>query len=198
MDVWQPRMAALVKVFGAADDSVLTAIPPIYMGGGADIVCFPNYLGGVAYVTAGLTGGVEGVDQAPSQMGNYELVMCTKERCRGEAATSDLDKAQRQDWAPNFLSQFAVATLTEPYDIGDTMDFPLLEDSAIEALLFLGIGPKVRFGFGGKTYGLLLCLGITQSELNRCRKEGSHVVVKALKDAGVFPWTDPKRASVIK
>ena len=182
LDVWQSRLDALSRIFGKPSETIFTANPPIYRGGGADVVCFPAYSGGVAYVTAGLTGGGDDVEQPPGELGNYELVMCTPQPTR---------------WVPDFLSQFARATLGEVYNPRETMDFPHLESSALEALLFVDGTPEgVDFEFNGERFGLLLCVGITKAELAACRKQGPQVVIDALRERGIFPWTDPTRYSV--
>jgi hypothetical protein len=42
----------------------------------------------------------------------------------------------------------------------------------------------------------LLCVGITASELNACRNGRRLLVERALKESGVYPFTDLTRQSV--
>jgi len=45
----------------------------------------------------------------------------------------------------------------------------------------------------GRKAGLLLCIGITADELAACRKGRNVEVEQALKEAGVYPYTDLHR-----
>jgi hypothetical protein len=69
------------------------------------------------------------------------------------------------------------------------------EGSTIAALLFL---EYARFNVRGKKAGLLLCIGITADELAACRKGRRADVEEALKKAGIYPYTDLYRRSVLK
>ena len=68
------------------------------------------------------------------------------------------------------------------------------EGATIAAFLFCEYG---RFKVLGRDAGLLLCLGITEDELSACRAGNRSHVESAIKDAGVFPFTDLFRPSVL-
>jgi hypothetical protein len=72
-----------------------------------------------------------------------------------------------------------------------------LSDSTLRAFVFANpTGVPTYFEFFGAKYGLLLCVGITADELRYARSEGSDLLLRKLKESGVFPYTIPDRASV--
>jgi hypothetical protein len=191
MDVWKFRRPALEAIFGRAEPNIHVAVPPIYDGGGADVLAFRGFVPGVTYVTSGLTGPVENIIQKPSQsLGNYELMICLP----GGGA-----------WAANLISFLARYTLQAELNPGETMDLPhaevpALKGTSISALLFAepDLKGKPAFKFAGKQFGLLLCVGITARELKAVKKDGSAIVLRGLQRKGVFPYTDPMRVSLSK
>ena len=90
------------------------------LGGFADVLAFPQYVPGMTYVTADLTG--EGVGQLPSSFGNYELMVCVRE---------ELSRAA------DLISRLARYTCEAELEAGETMDLPdFFPGSVIKALLF--------------------------------------------------------------
>ncbi len=184
--VWKERLPALEAIFGPADDDVATSPVPLRFGGGADVLTFRQHVSGVTYVTSGLTGGVDHVEQAaggPAK--DYELVISLPK----DAA-----------WAPNLTSMLAPYTFDVPLRVGETMDLPpdvAAESTELGALLFteLDLGGK-SFTFGGASHGLLLCVGITKTELRAKKKRGGAWLARELAAAGVLPFTDLRRTTI--
>jgi hypothetical protein len=180
---WDARVAAIEVVLGKCEDLVGHAVIPFQigceMGGAADIVYFRHHLPGRVSVTCELIG-CEG--QVPNDLGNYELMICHRDD---------------DEWGPDLISKLAYYTLEAELKTGDTMDIgPATPDgSTIAALLFFDYA---RFEVRGKKAGLLLCIGITADELEACRKGRRAEVEQALKKAGVYPYTDLYRESVLK
>jgi Suppressor of fused protein (SUFU) len=180
-NIWTARSSALEAILGKPDGMVYHAVIPFSLGGEADVVAFPSYRNGIAFVTAELTG--EDVGQIQNELGNYELMICAKEK---------------NNWAPRFISKLSRYTCEAELKVGDTMDTPLFKDSKIEAMLFCSPDePADHFEFMDTTFGLLLCIGITKEELNFARACGSSVLLQTLKDARVFPFTDLRRDSTV-
>lgn len=100
------------------------------------------------------------------------------------------------DWGANIICQLAHYTLEAVLNPGETMDIgpAVPEGSSIAAFLFCDYG---RFKVRDRNAGLLLCIGITADELSECRAGNLERVEAALKDAGVFPYTDLFRNSVL-
>jgi hypothetical protein len=178
---WNARTEAMEAVLGEMDSEVLHATIPfqlgIDLGGAADLVTFSRNLDGIAYVTSELIG----MDnQAPGELGNYELMICHR---------------TPSDWGPHVIRLLAHYTLDTPLNPGDTMDIGAAtpEGSTISALLFL---EYAKFRVLERDAGLLLCIGITQDELDVKREQDSSVVEQRLKERGVYPYTDLNRQSV--
>lgn len=179
--VWDARIAGLTPILGKPADKVLHAVIPFQLGGSADVLSFPEYVPGITYVTAEMTG--EDVGQRPTSLGNYELMICARQ---------ELQKAG------DLISQLARYTCDAELEPGETMDLgTFFGDSTIRALLFANpCEQSVRFEFLGKRYGLLLCVGITAEELAFKQGRGSEALLALLKQHGAFPHTTPDRASV--
>lgn len=179
---WDARVAAMETILGKSADMVGHGLIPFQfgpeMGGAADIVYFRNHLDGVVAVTSELIGCD---DQLPNNQGNYELMICSREE---------------DEWGPNIICQLAHYTLECALNPGETMDIgPAAPDgSSIAAMLFSDYG---RFQVRDRDAGLLLCLGITADELAECCSGNRPRVEAALQDAGVYPFTDLFRESVL-
>ncbi len=179
--VWDARVGALTAILGKPADTVYHATVPMYLGGFADVLPFPNYVTGMTYVTTDLTG--EEVGQLPTSLGNYELMVCVREELSPAA-----DMISR-------LARYTCETELEPGESMDLKDF--FGDSAIEALLFTHPSEQpVQFEFLGQRYGLLLCIGITGAELAFKRIHGADRLLALLRERGVFPYTVLQRESV--
>lgn len=96
------------------------------------------------------------------------------------------------EWGSNIISQLAHYTLEAVLNPGEAMDIgPATEGSTIAPLLFCDYG---QFTVRNRKAGLLLCLGITADELSECYRSR---VEAALKESGVYPFTDLFRKSVL-
>ena len=102
--VWDARKAALEQLLGPSSDKVLHSLIPFEMGGFADVLVFPKFPDGVAYVTAELT--CKESAQQPNQLGQYELMFCAK------TAESELG---------GLVSRLATLTRKRKFEIGDIL-----------------------------------------------------------------------------
>jgi hypothetical protein len=182
--VWDARQQALEAVLGPPTERVFHAVIPLDLGGSADVLEFRKHVPGSTYVTADLVGPLSG--QPQNTLGQYELMICTREP---------------EDWAPNLISRLARYTLEAVLEPSETMDMApaLPEGSAISAFLFTQ--PQLvsnELHVLGQRCGLLLCLGITTPELQACFEGRSSELLAALKSAGVFPYSDLRRKSVLR
>ncbi len=174
---WDARLAALEHELGESDGMIATSPVPIYLGGGADVLTFRKHVDGVAYVTAGLIGDDS---QQKTPLGQYELMMCFR---------------SENDWAISLLSRLAPYTFDAALNPGETMEIgaALPENSTVTALLFVSYR---QFKVNDTSAGILLCIGITDSELEECQTSGTDGVLAKLKRGGVYPFTDTERKSV--
>jgi hypothetical protein len=181
---WQAREAALATLFGPPEPEVFHSPTPLNRGGEADVLAFRGYIPGITYVTADLTGEREDdlVAQLPNSTGCYELMLCTR------APVS---------WAAPALAQLGRYTLDNVVEAGHTMYVGPIAGSSLEHLAFAepDLGGK-PFAFLGRRYGLLLGIGITEAELRLAQAERTRGLVARLRQARVFPYTDPGRPSI--
>jgi hypothetical protein len=179
---WEARVAAIEGVLGKSTGVVGHAPIPFHLGAGAggaaDVIYFRNHVPGVVAVTAELIGCDE---QVPNQVGNYELMICQRDDAK---------------WGAGLISRLAHYTLEAELNPGETMDIgpATPKGSTIAAFLFFDYG---RFEVRGRRAGLLLCVGVTADELQACREGQRAEVEAALKSAGVYPFTDLFRRSVL-
>ncbi len=174
--IWNLRQAALEALFGSADDLILTAIPPFYLGGSADVLSFRKHLDGIAYVTASLIGESR---SKPNEFGQYELMICVREDV---------------EWAPRLMSNLAMYTAEAVLAPNDTMDIgaALPAPTNISSFLFLRYANVI---VDGKASSVMLCIGITADELKYIRDHDVADLVMKLKKSGVYPFTDLDRSS---
>jgi len=180
--LWAARKTVLELALGPATDKVFHALVPLQLGGSADVLEFPQHTSGSTYVTADLVGDS---GQPENSLGQYELMICTR---------------QRDDWAPNLISRLATYTLESVLEPFETMDIgsAVPPGSTVTALLFIEPDlPSNEYLVAGQRCGLLLCLGITPSELQACFEGRVGEVLAALKAKGIFPHTDLHRESVV-
>jgi hypothetical protein len=179
---WDARVAAIEAVLGPSDEMVGHAPIPFQLGadigGAADIIYFRKHVPGVIAVTSELIGNEE---QMQNSLGNYELMICQREDV---------------DWGADLLCRLAYYTLEAKLEPGETMDLgpAVPEGSTIAALLFCDYA---KFKVRDRHCGLLLCLGITASELAASRKGKTNKGLASLKAAEIYPFTDLERKSVV-
>lgn len=177
--LWNLRRAALERAFGAAEDSILTAMPPFYLGGGADVLTFRRHLDGVVYTTASLIG-----DELskPNRLGQYELMICVREDA---------------PWAADLISRparYTAEAILSPHDTLDTHPiFP--QPTELSTLLFL---PYVTVRVGRQEAVVMLCVGITAEELQFIHDHGVEDLVSRLKARQEYPYTDLRRGPVVR
>lgn len=176
---WAAREAALKSALGESDGMVLHAMIPFRLGGQADVICFRKHITGRVAATCELLGD-EG--QIKNELGTYELMIAHRDD---------------NDWGPNVISRLARYTCDARLEPGHTMEIgPAVPKGAtIAGFLFCDYA---RIKYRGQDAGLLLCLGITAGELERCKSGGRDEVLTALKSAKVYPYTDLSRSSVLR
>jgi hypothetical protein len=173
---WNARQKGLEAVLGKSGDQVLHAAIPLALGGSADVLVFPKFPGGIAFVTAELT--LSNVGQKPNSLGNYELMICAR---------------HEETELASVISKLAAQTLERKFELGDVLDLTKQKDSAVEAILFCEGQPKSHFKAAGQECGLLLCLAISKEEARIAKSDGWKKVVDSRKRAGTFPFSEPKR-----
>jgi hypothetical protein len=183
---WNARLAALSRFLGPSADKVYHATIPFNLGadigGAADVVLFPEYCGGLAYVTSEMSG--VDVGQVEGEFASYELMICTR---------AETPKAA------DMISRLACYTCDAALSAGESMDIgTFFDDDSIRAFLFCHpLDMPLIYELNLRKCGVLLCIGITKDELDFKMKKGSGALLEHLKKSGVFPFTEPNRKSVI-
>jgi len=169
MSIATELMVALEERFGPAEERVHTAIPPIQLGGGADVIEFhqSESPGGVVYVTAGA-----------SEHASPEMILCTR---------------QPAAWVPPFLSKLAAASIQRGFVDGGTVP---LGDGPFAGMLFTTMRGEFPNEVNGRYTRFLLAIGTTRRELEVCRSHGTVQIVAFMKKAKLFPWSDLERTDV--
>jgi hypothetical protein len=179
---WDARTQAMQIVLGPMDDQVFHAVIPFDVGydagGRADVISFSRHLNGIVYATSELIGRN---DQVANDLGNYELMICHREP---------------NAWGPDLMSLLAFYTLEAFLNPRDTMElgsfFP--EGSILAGLFFYNYA---TFQVRDRAAGLLLCVGITQAEMDACVKGQRDLIIQKLQQEGIYPFTDFRRRSVV-
>ena len=181
-ELWDARLEAMESVFGKSHDMIGHGTIPFNlgadMGGTADVIYFHNHVDGIVSVTAELIGNT---DQVRNSMGSYELAFCSR---------------SEESWGPNIIGQLAHYTLETALEPGQTMDIgpATPEGSTIAAFLFCDFA---RITVRNENAGILLCVGITENELDYCRNGGRQQIESLLKSNEMYPFTDLTRKSVV-
>ena len=99
------------------------------------------------------------------------------------------------EWAPQLISNLAKYTIDAVLAPNDTMDIgpSLPPPTELSAFLYL---PYATVEVDGKKAAIMLCLGITPSELAFIQNHDVATLVNALKASGIYPMTDLNRSSV--
>ncbi len=162
----------LAPQLGPVEPTIHTALPPMHLGGGADVLEFRRVekRAGVHYVTAGL-----------STVRPMELLLITR---------------TPEPWAAPFLSRLAPAAAQRGFRHGSTV--PLGDPSApLEALAFVHLPGLDAVKRGKSRIGHQLVLGLTNDEVLVCRSHGTPHVLELLRRAQIFPYSERDRESIV-
>jgi len=185
MEGFRAVKAELEKRLGPADEDVHASAVPLHVDsrrGLAESLRFRKKLPGMTYCTCGLS--LMDEMQRCEPGGNFELMIRT-----------------REPWPPaaGLIGSLGAFSLQMPLPAGVSIDLGP-QPAEMTVCSMLACEPDVEepeFLLFGKVRRLRLLIGVTRAELEACRERGARAVVSKLKDAGVFPYTDCERASVV-
>lgn len=165
--LWDARTSVLEALYGPSDDLVGHANVPFDEGGQADTLFFSEHVSGKLAVTCEMLGRS---DQLKNSLGSYELAIA--------------HRSQHELWGAEVVALLARYTTEAVLEPGETMD---IEDAApagstIRGLAFVEYG---RSQFDGQPCGVLLCIGITASEMAACLDGRTSELIAALTAAEV-------------
>lgn len=188
------KLAGMQKVLGSMRDEVGRAIVPWKEGGTLDMYYFSSGIAGTGLATMELIN-PDGNGPVPNNDGTYELLAFTKHGFSND--TTSTDPFYRMDRSMNkvftAIANYAMANQIQP---GETTEIP--EDGSVtKFFVFDAYRPNgTEFMIGDKKHGLLLVIEIHREELDFATNHGSAELLKRLKDAGYYPYSDLDRKPV--
>jgi hypothetical protein len=203
-DPFKARLAALDAVFGR-HSSVYREHQSFREGGPVAFAEFPQYLPKtVIYCTCELTGPDEADAPSgqrpcpsPGRSGEFEIVI----------ALPITSKILPRRYQAGLMDHGGVghvlrdlARLCTQEDFASGAVVPLTEPSItpVTAALLVDISSsKHPFTHAGAEHGLLLAMFIHAGELAYCRSHGHKALIALLREAGAYPTSDHRRASVV-
>jgi len=190
----EAKMLALEKILGKMDDTLDHALIPFIAGGTVDMYYFSrSYIPGTVVVTMELIG-PDGKGPKAGRLGTYELVMCTRKPHNDE--NEDFRKIAGQfNIILTTLANYSFQTVINP---NETAELPAENPSDTNYIVFDEFDAQgIAFEIMGKKHGLLLVIEVYKSELDYARTNGTAELIKKLRTAGVYPYSDLNREPVL-
>lgn len=192
---WYQRKTELLEgILGKEHDMVMHAIIPYALGGSLDLYYFPNGIAGTAIATKELSE-MPGEGSSNDLFDNYELVMFTRHALSLEDAEKEskpFGLAHRSISAIlNCIARYSAEATLNPME---TCEFP--EDMNTvggKCLIFDAYGSDGD----DSEFGLLAIIEIHRSEMDFAREKGGKSLIKKLKKAGHYPYSDLDRPAVV-
>lgn len=188
------KLTGLENVLGPAHDVVGHAPIPWSEGGLVDMYYFTNGIPGTGMATMQLIK-PDGSGSVPNDDGTYELLAFTKLNFNSDTSvTNSFNQIERR--MNKFFTSIANYAMANKIQPGETTEIP--EDGSVTRyLVFDAYKPGGKeFMIGGKKHGLLLIIEIHREELEFATQYGSSELLKRLKDAGHYPYSDLERKPV--
>ena len=194
---YEAKQAALEKILGPMHNMVGHAIIPFQIGGTVDMYYFPNGIPGTGFATMELIE-PDGSGPKRNRIGTYEFVAFTKHKLQNEEDKDEqhpFNRIERQICGIfTTLGFYSYDAVLNP---GETCEVPGKEGEPNKYLIFDVYAPQGKaFEINGKKHCLLLCLEVFKSEMEYAMENGSAVVIKKLKEAGHYPYSDLDREPV--
>ena len=159
---------------------------------------FPNGIPGTGFATMELIE-PDGSGPKPNRIGTYELVAFTRLRMPLDDATKDADHpfTKMELRMRSVLTQVGRYSFEAVLNPGETCEIPGKDGKREHCLIFDEYRKgNAQFEIDGKRHCLLLCIEVFCSEMEYAMKNGSAVVLKKLKEAGHYPYSDLDREPV--
>jgi len=192
---YDEKEKGLELVLGKMHNIVGHAIVPFAVGGSVDMYYFLNHIQGTGFATMELLG-LDGTDQKPNRLGNYEFVAFTKHAYNeNKESKNDFNVIERH--ICGILTAIGNYSFDAVLNPGDTCEIPV-EGKQNLCIIFDNYKPDNKeFWVGDKKHHLLLCMEIFKNEMEFARKDGSEKLFKLLKEKDYYPYSDLDRNSVI-
>lgn len=194
---YESKQTSLEQILGPMHDLVGHAIIPFQVGGAVDMYYFPNGIKGTGFATMELIE-PDGTGPKPNRIGTYELVAFTKipiPPTEEEKEDHPFNKIERR--MCGILTTTGLYSYEAVLNPGETCEVPGGEGEPNQCLMFDEYAPDGKsFEINGTKHCLLLCLEVFRSEMEYAMENGSTAVLKKLKEAGHYPYSDLDREPV--
>lgn len=190
------KTQGLENILGPMADIVGHAIIPFEIGGAVDMYYFPNHIKGTGFATMELLD-PDGKGPLPNRLGTYELVSFTnKDYEQSEDPQTPFNLIERKICGIHTsIGMYSSMAVLNP---NETCEIPNDEGEENTCIVFYLYEPDGKqFMIGNRKHHLLLCLQIFSSEMEYSRKKGSEELLKKLKEAGHYPYSDLDRQPVV-
>ena len=194
---YETKRAALERILGPMHDLVGHALIPFSIGAAVDMYYFPNGVPGTGFATMELIA-PDGSGPKPNRVGTFELVAFTRltipstEKNPEDHPFTSID--QRICGILTTLGSYSSEAVLNP---GESCEIPGEEGRPTHYLIFDDYAPGgTPFEIVGTKHCLLLCLEVFQSEALYAMANGTAAVLKKLKKAGHYPYSDLDREVV--
>lgn len=185
------KLAGMEKVLGPVHNQVNEAVVPWEEGGNLDMYYFNNGIPGTGLATMELIK-PDGTGPVPNADGTYELLAFTKLAfANNSEAFNQIER--RMNMVFTAIANYSIVNGIQP---GETTEIP--EDGSVtKFFVFDEYKPNgTEFMIGNKKHGLLLMIEIHREELDFATNNGSTELLKRLKEAGHYPYSDLNRKPV--
>lgn len=194
---YEAKQAALERLLGSMDDTVGHAVIPFgASGGNVDMYYFSNGISGTGFATMELIQ-PDGSGPKPNRIGTYELVTFTKLKSPPSQGQPDANEPftrmeRRMCWIMTVLGYYSQEAVLNP---GETCELPADGEEPGPCLIFDEYRKgDTGFEIEGQRHCLLLCIEVFRSEMEYAMRNGSAALLKKLKEAGHYPYSDLDRA----
>ncbi len=192
---WYDRKSALMAgILGVEHDEVMHAIVPYAIGGGLDLYYYPHGIPGTGIATKELC---EAPGQGPSnrRLGAYELVMFTSHPLSLDDLHDESTPFGRAHASIrpilHCIARYSAQAQLNPRE---TCEFPAdMDGLGGKCLIFDAYGA----GWRRAAFGLLAVIEIHRTEMDYARRHGGKRLLKRLKKAGYYPYSDLDRPAVV-
>lgn len=193
---WYDRKSLLMEeVLGQEHNMVMHAIIPYAIGGALDLYYYPNGVAGTAIATKELSE-MPGVGSSNRVYQCYELVMFTRHPI-------DLDNARDTNSAfgrahasingiLNSMARYSAEAALNP---NETCEFPA-ETPRLGGRCLIFDGYPAYPKDEPAEFGLLAIIEVFRSEMEYAREHGGAALLKKLKAARRYPYSDLQRTPV--
>lgn len=191
---YQHKKSKLDAVLGKADERVLHFMIADPDRGPFDTVFYRNDVPGTGMATCQLAR-LDGTGLSNSVFQTYEMIIFTRETYGAEEDLEDVAGKSPGGLLRAAMSALAAYAISAQLEPGSTLEFPADYDEYVGGRCFI-VDSYKSDEFDGE-FGLMLVIEIHRDEMAFAMENHGSVLLAKLVDAGVYPYSDMNRVSVL-